>query len=129
RDQDRVAVQPVLRAIFAIFFVHSLFRNVSERARDARVYAAWSPGSLAGFYIVLMVAARLPDPFWLVTFLAFLPMLPVQRTIAELNRRQGLPSDPWARLSALNWVAIAIGGTLLALIALGMLVDPMEGAS
>jgi hypothetical protein len=58
-----------------------------------------------------------------VTFLTFVPLLPVQRTISEVNASCGLPPEPWSKLSLLNWLAVAIGGVLLVLIAFGMVLE------
>jgi hypothetical protein len=120
RDQEGIQVQPVLRAIFSVFFVYSLFRNVHEKAEDTRVDVGWSAGLLATVYILLSLAVRFPDPIWLVTFLSFVPMLPVQNTIARLNASRGLPPDPWSKLSLLNWFGIAVGGLTMAFVILGV---------
>lgn len=49
-------VSPVLRAIFAIFFVHSLFDRVKGRLLWAGIRTGWSPGFHATFLLLLFLA-------------------------------------------------------------------------
>jgi len=80
-------IRPFWRALFAVFFCHSLFKSVQESAISHDCQSSLSPGWLAFLYIALTVAWRLPDPYGLVSLLTFLPLLPVQGAINEMNAR------------------------------------------
>lgn len=58
-DQDREDLWPIARAIFAVFFVHSLFREVKALGRNKPMVEAWQSGKHATQLVVLMVAAQL----------------------------------------------------------------------
>jgi hypothetical protein len=51
-------VSPFWRAIFAILFVHRLFRAIDRGARMTRVRPAWNPNSQANAYVLLVLAGR-----------------------------------------------------------------------
>src|SRR5690349_2317990 len=46
---------PVARAIFAVFFTHSLLREVDGILARKRIAYAWSPTSIAGAYVAFTV--------------------------------------------------------------------------
>jgi hypothetical protein len=49
---------PVLRAIFAVFFTHRLFRAIDQTARAAGFSPAWEPNGQATIYVVLLIGTR-----------------------------------------------------------------------
>jgi hypothetical protein len=90
RIQERTgeSLRPFWRAWFAIFWSVSLFGRIRDDARQRGVVVTWSPAWLAAAYLILSVLWRLPGPWWLVTLLSFVPVLPVVQTIAALTRTQ-----------------------------------------
>lgn len=80
----------------------------------------WSSGLLAGVFSVLTCLSRLPDPWWLLSFFAWIPLVPVQGTTNGLAAQRGVqPNDS---LEARHVVVMAIAGLLFALIAFGTFV-------
>ena len=59
RDIARVSANPVLRAIFSIFFAHVLFRNANNLAISKGVKFDAAPGLLAGTYILSTIAQNI----------------------------------------------------------------------
>jgi hypothetical protein len=57
------------------------------RAADAQVEGGLQAGLLALALFILSLLWRLPDPWWLVGLAAFVPMLPVQSAVNEINAR------------------------------------------
>jgi hypothetical protein len=87
KSRTGLSIRPFWRALFAVFYCHSLFKSVQESAISHDCRSSVSPGWLAFLYVALTVAWRLPDPYGLVSLLTFLPLLPVQAAINEINAR------------------------------------------
>jgi len=111
-------VWPLPRSIFGVIFGYSLFQHVMQSAR-ANVAPAAGPGGLAVAYILLCIASNLPLPFGLVALLSVLPLAAVQRVANAVAERDFPGADPNSKLTAANWIGIALGGALLALVAYG----------
>lgn len=58
---QELKIWPVMRAIFSVFFTHSLFAYIDGRVRDARSDFAWSPGVMATIYVVFSIIASISD--------------------------------------------------------------------
>ena len=119
-------VRPALRALFAIFFCHSLFRIVRDRAGDTAARDdELRAGPLAIGWIVVSLLGGLPDPYWLVSFCAVVFVVPVQMSANRYNRVRAPRHDPNDRFGTANWIAIVGGGLLLTLVVIGMFTPPM----
>jgi hypothetical protein len=108
-------MMPFWRAFFSVVWAHDLFDQIEKRARDEGVRPGFSPSPMTGLFILLSLSWRLPDPYWLIAMLSFLPLLPVQRAATEINRRVSPDAPANARFGALNIAGIVIGSVLLLL--------------
>ena len=52
---------PVMRAIFSIFFAHSLFNTIDASLKSADKQYRWYPGTLATVYVVVLLVSRIAD--------------------------------------------------------------------
>lgn len=120
-------LSPVWRAIFAPLWGFSLFRRMRDVASAAGVPVGWSPGVLATLYLVLNIAWRLPDPWWLLGFASLIPMLPVQQAAQQANARSaGVASEGRnGSYSAANIVLILLGGLIWILVVIGLFLPPV----
>ncbi|MEO9947420.1 MAG: hypothetical protein ABJH28_11135 [Paraglaciecola sp.] len=124
---------PVLRAIFQVFFVFSLFSTIKNEADIKSIKASWMAGPLAVYYIVLQILQNVSDKFpvisesvlfdslfWLLLGLtAAVPMVVVQKTANVLNDdAEGLRNK---KFSAANWVFTLIGIAFWGLMVIGLL--------
>jgi uncharacterized membrane protein len=124
KERERLDIIPALRAIFQIFFCYSLFDRVNAHARTLGLGPGIAAGPLAAGFIVLSLLWRLPDPYWLVSMLSFLFLLPAQHLINRINASVA-PQQPLNdRFSTANVVLIVVGGMLWALALFGTFVDP-----
>jgi hypothetical protein len=130
RDRTGETLSPLWRAVFAPLWAFSLFERIHRRAMSNRLPADWSPNALAIAFLALNVTWRLPDPYWLVSLLTFLPIIPVQRTINTLNTKAAPETDRNDRFSGPNLALLLLGGALLALAIYGTFVpvDPYTPA-
>jgi hypothetical protein len=120
--RTRQKIRPFWRAIFSVFFCYSLFKNVQESADSHSDRQAINPGWLALGYILFIIAYNLPDPFWTVSLLVFLPLLPVQGAINKINAKVAPAAVRNSNFSVKNIFVMIIGGLCLALATLGMTV-------
>lgn len=119
RGRTGEAIFPAARALFGVFFCYGLFCRVRDFRPDLPS-AKLSAGMVATIWIVLNLSYRLPEPWFVVGFASFVPLLDVQRAINAINRDAAPGHDPNARFSAWNWVAVVFGALLLVLVVLGL---------
>jgi hypothetical protein len=115
RERTGEDIQPFARGLFGVFFCYSLFGRIKEHATERGVPPAWTPGGMALAFIVLTVLARLPDPFWLLSFLSVVPLVLVQRTANAVCLASTPRADPNRSFSIANWVGVVFGGLLVLL--------------
>jgi hypothetical protein len=124
-------VWPIPRAIFNIFFTHSLCRFVSDRIRRDGISYDWSPGAIATTYVVFVLIERVadrmnrgPNPEVLLDiagivalFAAVLMLWRIQLAInVACHDGRGESND---HLSAANYAWMAVGLVLVALFIVG----------
>jgi hypothetical protein len=109
-------IRPFWRTFFAPFYCYSLFKSVKQSADSHGILSEISPGWLTAAYIGIYVTHKFPDPIWLISFLSFLPLLPVQGVINQLNSKVALEYELNDHFSWKNIVVIILGGILLILL-------------
>lgn len=112
-------VNAPLRALFYTLTSYWLFKKIGERAKNAQLGGSLQAGLLALMLLLLGSLWRLPDPWWIVGLGAFLPLLPVQSTVNEINRKLAPQADPNSRFGGWNIVALIAGGILVLAALLG----------
>jgi hypothetical protein len=75
---------------------------------------------LAIAWIAVSLTWRLPEPYYLIAFLASILLIPVQRHVNRINALTAPGHDQNTRFSAWNWLAVVVGGLFIALIMLGL---------
>jgi hypothetical protein len=107
---------PILRAIFSLFFFHLLVREVNETARTFGRHDALAVGGLTTLFVISSLLWRLPDPWWLLSWMTFIPVVIVQRRMDELNAAASPLADRNTRIRGWNWLAMIIGIPFFALL-------------
>lgn len=115
-------VSAPLRAVFYPLISYPLFRRIREQAQDSGVGHDFSAGALAAALFVLTLLWRLPDPWWLVAFLGFVPLLPVQNAVNAINRKHAPDADANSRFTGWNIFALIAGGIVILLALIGVFV-------
>ena len=123
---------PIMRAIFQIFFTHSLFENFRVRLMDKKLTYAWAPGVLATIYVVIILTESVANRMSikgiglpLTDYLGFL-LFPLQIWI--LYKAQGAANvacecpkgEKNSLLTAANYFWIVVGGVFWLLVAIGL---------
>lgn len=131
KDATQEQLMPIARGIFIVFFIHSLFDRVQEKASRDGIVLDWNRSSLATglvvLYIVGNLAGRLIDKVFnaslaeLISFGALVPigilLIKAQAAInAACGDQDGLSNSQftganifWMLLGACLWVLTFIG--------------------
>lgn len=112
-------IMPFWRAFFAPFWAYSCFKNVKESAKEHDVPESLSIGVLAIVYFILQSLWKLPDPYWLVSFLSFTVILPANSVALNINKRLISNFKNNESFSGWNWVGLVLGGLLAMLSIVG----------
>ena len=119
-------IMPLPRAIFAKIMAYSLFDRIRTARSAAGLLEAPSAGALAFAYFSWLGLYRLPDPYWLVSLLSFLPLVPVQIAANELNQTLAPDAPLNDRLSRWEIMLIVLGGIFVLLAVLGTIFPPAQ---
>lgn len=135
-------VLPFIRSFFSAFFFYSLLRemnssgeqvNFNGRIAPLRTYLLWLFFGFASNFSQVMdkVAVHVPTGsattvcnvlsllFTIVSAFSFLPALPIQKYINDLNLSTNAACEINSRFTKGNWALIAAGGLMWLLIFLG----------
>ena len=104
-----------------MFWVFSLFRRISRVSEETGT-GAFAHQAYALIYFLTVFTVRLPDPYWLITVLGFVPMIPVQSAATRVNKTVAPGAPLNDRYTGANVVMIVIGLLMLLLVIVGMLI-------
>ena len=77
QQKENLNIMPALRAIFSIFFLISLFNKILSFAKEKGYGENFSSiGLFISFFVVKILLELLPDPFWLISILSFVFLIP-----------------------------------------------------
>lgn len=137
KQSDNSDIWPVPRAIFSVFFIHSLFTRFELSKVDVGSKYNWSLGTNAAFYIIFSVIGNLMDRiyesasmdigagYWVLFLCSWIiPIVTISNAqrVANIavNDPQGETNSRWTVANFL-WLGLCI--TFLALAAFGLYVE------
>ncbi len=97
RDRDNSSIDPFWRALFSPLWCAVLILDLRRNVNDKTISVALVV-FLSIVYFVLSIIWRLPDPYWVATFLAFVPLIPFVKLINTQNQyesQQYLINSKW----------------------------------
>jgi hypothetical protein len=125
-------IWPVPRAVFSIFFTHALTERIARVLGPGRRDIHWSPRSLATSYVVLAIAGNILDRLAgsgigspTTDLMSIVVLAPTAWVLGEIQSAANHAcSDPAgsgnARFTWANWIWIALGAALWALVIMGL---------
>ncbi len=119
KENQGLKIMPFWRAVFSPFFCYSLFKAVREHAKRNDVNVEYSSGWLTVGYVLTIMTTRMPDPFWCISMLSVLALLPVRSVVDALNAKT-TPTIKNDQFSGWNIITIVFGVILWGLIICGM---------
>jgi hypothetical protein len=75
----RPGIRPFWRAVFAPLWLYSLQKAINPTVSKKRVML------IAVVYFIMGLVGNFPDPFWIISYLTFIPLLFVLREVNDLN--------------------------------------------
>jgi hypothetical protein len=115
KKRECLDIQPFWRTFFAVVYCFPLFGKIEGTGNLLNLRQPISPDVLAGGWVLLSVLSVLPEPYWLVTFLSVVFLVPVQQQINLINERLTPGHDPNKNFSAWNILAVVLGGSFFIL--------------
>lgn len=112
-------IKPFWRAFFGFFYCHSLLSHIKECGDKSGTNPKFSPGLLTAAWIVVSLLHKLPDPYWLVCYLAVFALVPLQKEIHKLNQLSAPEYPLNNKLSAWQTVGAVCGGLFFLLVLAG----------
>ena len=119
RDTENPKIMPFWRAFFSVIWSYSAFNAILARGGPA-FSAGRSAAALAVAYAALSICSRLPDPWWLVSLLAIVPVMIANGWAREVNEGIEPGYAENSRFGAGDWIAIVIGSLFVALVLTGL---------
>jgi hypothetical protein len=107
--EGRTDIWPFWRAFFALFFCYSCFSRIREHGESLRLHRSAPAGPLTAGWIVTSMLVNLPDPYWWISAISCVFMLPVQALANDINATVAPHHDPNRHLTAWNLVGIVVG--------------------
>ncbi len=86
QQKDRLDISPALRAIFGIFFLIPLYKRVLHYAREKGYQEHYSPVRLFVFGLAFELLGFLPNPFFLLSNISVLFVLPAFKALLHAMR-------------------------------------------
>ena len=130
----KLDIWPVPRAIFQIFFAHSLNREIDFRLGRVDAKYRWSPGAHATSFVVFSILSNVMDRLSAASIgspytdgLSIVALLPLAYSMLQAQKAANAAcGDPQglgnARLTAANYIWLILGFLLWAMAALGLLI-------
>jgi len=133
RNHTGEKIWPVPRALFSIFFAHSLFTKIQARLEQRKLTYEWAPRSVATWYVIVSIMSNILDRMsmrevWspnsdilsvLILPAIYYTLLIPQRVINLAEGDSAVASN--RTLTPVNYLWILLGAALWLLAILGLL--------
>jgi hypothetical protein len=126
--RERSNISPAGRTIFSVYYCYPLFSRIRNTASGNNINVALPAGPLAAGWIITALLVVLPDPYWLITYLATIFLLPVQFAANQVNEIVTPDHKRNEDFSAANIATIIIGGLFFVTGAIGTFFLPASAA-
>lgn len=113
--RQNLDVSPFWRSFFATLWAGFLASYLKKFLASNNIVVSYSPGVIGVSFFLLNLSSRLPNQYWLISFLSFVPLLPMLETMNEYYEKNDLDL-PEKRLVWWQNVLVAMGLVLLAII-------------
>jgi len=119
RATTGTSISPFWRAFFSPLWAYSYFKHVKASANENEVPESLPIGPLAAMYFIAVATTLSPDPYWLLGFLSFAFILPVNSVAIACNSKLLANFENNESFTGWNWAAVVIGGVTFVLSLVG----------
>lgn len=120
RDEE---IMPFWRGIFVLFFGYNLFNTILYSAQKKDYDKSYDSGLVLVAFLVLNALYRLPEPYFIMSFLSFVPLLPVVQAQNYFFAQQKGADRVQTSFTPPEILVILVGVCFLSLMTLGLLMD------
>lgn len=126
-QKDQSDIMPAMRTIFTIIFLYPLFTKILDYAKEKNYSKDFPKPFLFIIYLLLSVISRVPDPYWLVSILSFVCLIPAFKALnyAKLNSQE-FETIEHSKWSTNYVVTIIMGAIFWMLILYGLYLEMTE---
>ena len=87
KQRDESEIWPFWRAVFSVFWFFPLIKDIDDHTKGGGSEPGIALGLLAlGYFLLNGAGVRLPDPYWLISDLTVLCLLPIALQINRVNQ-------------------------------------------
>ncbi len=109
KEKDKMDILPAARAIFSILFFYPLMEKIKEFAVTQNIQKNYLTILLFLGYVISGFSDRLPDPFWLLTFISPVFFIPPIFTFNEtLQAHPDFNAVEYPHFNNRQWILIGI---------------------
>lgn len=119
KEKKKLEIMPFWRAFFAPLWLYSLMTHLQDELNDMKIPIVLHAGLLATLYFITSALWRLPDPYWLISYLSFVFLLPANTSILRLNENSATDVKPNDKIQGWNWLVVILGGLLFIMALIG----------
>jgi hypothetical protein len=121
KQKDELDINPLARAFFSIIFFNSLLNEILDFAQEKKYSKCYSSSFLFFGFLISNLLSRLPEPFWLISLLSFIFLIPPFKALnfAKLNSTEFTVVEE-SKFNSRQIILIVIGVILWVLVLLGM---------
>lgn len=114
KDRDQSAISPFLRSLFLPIWFYFLLADISDKTTNGILASHLLRVFLAFALFMLSALWRLSDPYWLLSLLTFVPILPAVAAIKEINSPSANQPSSISPHRPANYVTYLLGGAFVA---------------
>jgi hypothetical protein len=121
-ERERSDASPFWKTFFMFIYCYTLLEKVRSSAAALKIAHSIPVQILGTGWLLLSTLWLLPDPYGLIALLSIVFLIPVQQAANRVNESLVPGHDRNERFTALNIVAVVIGGLLLVSVVIGAFV-------
>ena len=121
--RKKKSMSPLLRALFAVFTVHSMARELKEDAKEAGIPVDSSFDSAAGLFMILTFGPALAKTGEILTSFNFVALLPFVILMQQINNERAPKCPPNDTFGLWNIFLLVFGGAFFGMVLMGNLLS------
>lgn len=121
--KDNLRIRPSFRALFAPFFILSLTQHINQLLKKEKITFSSNPFLLGLIYILFCFIALLADPFWILAYLTFWPLLPLLKGLNVYWAKQEKGKLPLKPFKVWQSIFLGLGVVTSAIVILVVIAD------
>lgn len=124
RQKEQTDIIPAARTIFGIVFNYELLTKILRYAKEKGYEGSYSPLLLYIGLVVIQLLSRLPDPYWLISILSFVFLIPAHNAFNYAKQNStGFTVTEQTTFSSRQIVLIVVAAVCWALSISGFLLE------